>query len=152
MRKHNCLSHLFVTVAALLLDTLKFIVLAFRSRPALMAENLFLRKQLALYLEREVKPRRASDATRLTMVFLSKLFPWRKALASFKPQTFLHWHRQGYGLLWRWKSRPRGRPRISVDLGRPSCKALRRLRSGDTRMTTRQVIHKNVYLYSGERS
>ena len=66
-----------MTVAALLLDTLKFVVLAFRSRPALMAENLFLRKQLALYLEREVKPRRASDATRLTMVFLSKLFPWR---------------------------------------------------------------------------
>ena len=66
-----------MTVAALLLDTLKFIVLAFRSRPALMAENLFLRKQLALYLEREVKPRRASDATRLTMVFLSQLFPWR---------------------------------------------------------------------------
>ncbi len=39
-----------------------------RSRSALMAENLFLRKQLVLYLERKVKPRRANDATRLTLV------------------------------------------------------------------------------------
>ena len=38
---------------------------------ALAAENLFLRKQLALYLERKVKPRRVSDASRLTLVWLS---------------------------------------------------------------------------------
>jgi hypothetical protein len=33
--------------------------LAMRSRAQLAAENLFLRKQLALYMERRVKPRRA---------------------------------------------------------------------------------------------
>jgi hypothetical protein len=37
-----------------------------RSRAHLAAENLFLRKQLALYVERGVKPRRADDATRIT--------------------------------------------------------------------------------------
>jgi len=118
MRKRDCLVHLLLTLAALVRDTLTFIGLGLRSRSALMAENLFLRKQLTLYLERQVKPRRANDATRLTMVFVSRLFPWREALASFKPKTFLRWHRQGFRLLWRWKSRPRGRPRIPVDLQR----------------------------------
>jgi hypothetical protein len=44
--------------------------LALNSRAHLAAENLFLRKQLALYLERQVKPRRADDATRITLVAL----------------------------------------------------------------------------------
>ena len=45
-------------------------------------------------------------------------FHSREALASFKPKTFLRWHRQAYCLLWRWKSRPRGQPRIPGDLQR----------------------------------
>jgi hypothetical protein len=40
---------------------------AMRSRAQLAAENLFLRKQLALYRERKVKPRRADDATRIIL-------------------------------------------------------------------------------------
>jgi hypothetical protein len=40
---------------------------------------------LALYLERQGKPRRAKDATRLTLVLLSKLFAWREALSIVKP-------------------------------------------------------------------
>ena len=51
----------------LLLDALRFIRLSLRPHCALAAENLFLRKQLALYLERKVKARRASDASRLTL-------------------------------------------------------------------------------------
>jgi hypothetical protein len=38
-----------------------------QSRVALATENLFLRKQPALYQERQLRPRRATDATRLTM-------------------------------------------------------------------------------------
>jgi hypothetical protein len=38
-----------------------------RSRAQLAAENLFLRKQLALYQERKIKPRRADDATRIIL-------------------------------------------------------------------------------------
>jgi len=93
-------------------DTLRVLLLGTRSSAALKAENIFLRKQLALYLEREVKPRRASDATRLSLVLLSRLFAWREALVNVKPETFLGWHRKGFRLLWRWKSRPRGRPRL----------------------------------------
>src|SRR5271166_2253016 len=97
---------------ALAQDALQFLLLGTRSSAALKAENIFLRKQLALYLEREAKPRRATDATRLSMVLLSRLFAWQNALINVKPGTFLGWHRKGFQLLWRWKSRPRGRPRV----------------------------------------
>lgn len=83
-----------------------------RSNAALKAENIFLRRQLALYLERETKPHRASDATRLSLVLLSRLFSWRDALIIVKPETFLGRHRKGFRLFWRWKSGPRGRPRL----------------------------------------
>jgi len=28
----------------------------------------------------------------------------------------IRWHRKGFRLFWKWKSRPRGRPRIPADL------------------------------------
>jgi hypothetical protein len=87
-----------------------------QSRSALAAENLFLRKQLALYQERQVRLRRATDATRLTMVLAARLFDWKEALVSVPPETFTGWHRRGFRLLWRWKSRSIGRPRIPKDL------------------------------------
>src|SRR5207244_11568392 len=81
----------------------------------LAAENLFLRKQLALYQERHVTPRRTTNATRLALVWLGRWFDWRQALTIVQPTTFIRWHRQGFCLFWRWKSRP-GRPSIPVDL------------------------------------
>jgi putative transposase len=99
----------------LLGDAARFVRLSLRSPGALAAENLFLRKQLALYQERHVTPRRASDATRLALVWLARWFDWREALAVVQPATFIRWHRQGFRLFWRWKSQP-GRPRIPVDL------------------------------------
>ena len=41
-------------------DLLRFLVLSLRSKSSLAAENLFLRKQLAIYQERRIKPRRTS--------------------------------------------------------------------------------------------
>jgi hypothetical protein len=46
--------------------------LCLRPSPTLAAENLFLRKQLALYQERQVKPRRATNTTRLALVWLGQ--------------------------------------------------------------------------------
>jgi len=40
---------------------------------------------------------------------------WRPALVLVQPATLVHWHRQGFRLFWRWKSRP-GRPQIPVEL------------------------------------
>jgi putative transposase len=107
----------FISVLLLLVqDAVRFLLLGTRSSAALKAENLFLRKQLALYLERKAKPRRAQDATRLTLALLSRLFAWKEALVIVRPETLIRWHRKGFQLFWRCKSKPRGRPRVPADL------------------------------------
>ena len=90
-------------------------LLCLRSRTSLVAENLFLRKQLALYQERQTKPQRATDTTHIALVWLGRWFDWRQALAVVQPQTFIRWHQRGFRLFWRWKSRA-GRPRIPAEL------------------------------------
>jgi putative transposase len=57
--------HLLQTILAVTRALASMAPSAMRSRGQLAAENLFLRKQLALYQERKVKPRRADDATRI---------------------------------------------------------------------------------------
>ena len=104
------------TACSAFLDLGQLLLLAVRPRAALAAENLFLRKQLALFQERKVKARRAGDATRWWMAALSHLFDWRAALVVVKPDTLIRWHRKGFRLFWRWKSKPTGRPRLPKDL------------------------------------
>src|SRR5919197_2384177 len=98
-------------LCTLLLDTAWFLRLCLRPRAALAAENLFLRKQLALYQERNAKPRRAPNATRFSLVWLAQWFDWRPALAVVQPETCKRWQRQGVCLFWRGTSCP-GRPPI----------------------------------------
>jgi hypothetical protein len=81
------------------------------------AENLYLRRQLALYQEPKVDPRRIDPATRITLALLSRLFNWRDALVVVQPKTLIRWHRAGFRLLWHWKSKP-GRPPIPAELRR----------------------------------
>ena len=99
----------------LLADGLRFVALTFRPSSALEAEILFLRRQLTLYQERGVKPRRPDVATRLSLALLSRLVDWRASLVVVRPETLVRWHRAGFRLLWGLKSRP-GRPTISVEL------------------------------------
>src|SRR5262247_4090524 len=80
-------------LVALLRDAAPFLRLCLRPSATLAAENLFLRKQLTLYQERNIKPRRATDATRFTLVWLSRWFDWRSALRIVQPETFTRWHR-----------------------------------------------------------
>ena len=108
-------AHLFVNLYALFLAGGRYLALCLRPKASVAAENLFLRKQLALYQERQVKPRRADNITRLILVVLGRWFNWETALKIVQPQTFVQWHRQGFRLFWRWKSRP-GRPPLPSDL------------------------------------
>ena len=96
-------------------DLLRLVALGLRSKSSLAAENLFLRKQLAFYKERRIKPRRTDNPTRLTLVWLSRWFDWRNALTVVTPKTFIGWHRKGFQLFWRWKCQS-GRQRIPPDL------------------------------------
>ena len=85
------------------------------SRSALIAENLFLRKQLAFYQEHQVRPRRLTDAARVGLVLWSKFCDWRSALVIVKPETLIGWHRRGFKLFWKMKSRP-GRPKLPKNI------------------------------------
>jgi hypothetical protein len=102
-------------ILAIASTALQHILISKRSRQMLAAENLFLRKQLALFKEREVKPRRADDATRAALVWLSRSFNWRGALVVVKPATLIRWHREGFRRYWKFKSRP-GRPVLPRDV------------------------------------
>lgn len=103
------------TIIKHLRDLATFIWLILRPHGALAAENLFLRKQLAMFQERKLKPHRPDTPFRVALVLLSRLFDWKDALVVVQPQTLVRWHRQGFRLFWRWKSRP-GRPRIPAEL------------------------------------
>jgi hypothetical protein len=63
--------------------------------------DLFLRKQLAFYVERRIKPRRLDDVTRLTLVVLARFIEWRGLLTVVQPETLVRCHRQGFRLFWR---------------------------------------------------
>ena len=79
------------TIRRLLSDVVTLIRLALTLQVRLAAENLFLRKQLALYHERGVKPRRSDPETRAVLVLLSRLVDWMSILTVVKPDTLIRW-------------------------------------------------------------
>lgn len=77
----------------------------FRSRRNLLLENLALRQQL-LTLKRKHPTARLSDFDRLFWVMVRRTwFRWREALVIVTPETVVGWHRAGFRLYWRWRSR-----------------------------------------------
>ena len=111
----RCVKALVGVALALLSDVIRYMTAVFRSRTSVAAENLFLRKQLAFYQEHKVRPQRLTDAARFTLVLWSRLFDWKSALTVVKPDTLIGWHRRGFKLFWRWKSRP-GRPPLPREI------------------------------------
>src|SRR6187401_2172161 len=108
--------HCLRTLSLVAFDLVVLVALAARPRAVLVAENLFLRKQLTLFQERQVRPRRADASTRWMMAALSQWFAWRNALVNVQADALLRWHRQGFRLFWRWKSKTAGRPRLPNNL------------------------------------
>jgi transposase InsO family protein len=95
-----------------------FVVDLFKSRSRLEAENLFLRHQLNIALRR-IPPRlRLFGSDRALLVWLTRLWPNLLGTARVvRPETILRWHRAGFKMFWRWKSRNRaGRPKIDREL------------------------------------
>ena len=104
------LSRMVRNLRAIVNHGLRFFAALWHRRTALAAENLFLRKQLALFREREKKAMPTTPADRFVFSKLARWFDWRSALLIVKPATLIGWHRHAFRLLWRWKSRPVGRP------------------------------------------
>lgn len=90
-------------VLRLLADLAGLIALSVRPRRAIAAENLVLRRQLALFHERGMRPRRIDTATRASLASLSRWCDWRSCLVVVRPKTVLRWRRTGWRLFWRCK-------------------------------------------------
>ena len=99
----------------------------FRDQAELAAENLALRQQLAV-LERRSKRPRLKKRDRIFWVWFSSFFQhWRSILVIVQPDTVVRWHRKGFKLYWRWKSRPKKMGRSPIwreirDLVRQMCR------------------------------
>ena len=84
----------------------------FRSRAVVELENLALRHQLhVLRRQRPGRPRLFA-IDRLLWVLPYRSWPrCLEAIVLVKPATVIQWHRQGFRLFWRWRSRS-GRPSV----------------------------------------
>ena len=85
---------------------------------AIALENLALRHQLRV-LQRSGRRPRLARGDRVLWVWLCRAWAgWRSSLVIVQPATVLAWHRRGFQLYWRWKSRPNpvGRPRLDPEL------------------------------------
>jgi transposase InsO family protein len=101
----------------LILTLLRSLLSGCQYRSWLVLENLALRHQLAV-LNRQLRKPKLRPADRLLWVGLRRFWSqWQEALLLFQPQTVIAWHRRGFHLFWRWKSRPRlGRPSSNGEL------------------------------------
>src|SRR5260370_39278388 len=106
---------LLLILVQLAADAVRWGGLLLRSQRWIEPDNLFLRRQLALYVERGIEPRRIDSVTRVALAFPSRFFHWRDALVVVRPETMIRWHRAGWRLWWRLKSRP-GRPSIPLEV------------------------------------
>src|ERR1700722_3219201 len=90
----------------------------FRSRTALEVEIWMLRQQINVLRRTAPKKQTFSAIDRLIFVCLYRLLPGvRDALAIVKPETVVKWHRAGFRLYWRWKSKARGgRPTVPLEI------------------------------------
>ncbi len=98
----------------------------FRGRVELELEVIALRHQLAVLRRQRPGRTQLFLIDRLIWVWLYRLWPrFLKVIVVVKPATVIQWHRQGFRLYWRWRSRS-GRPAINRevrDLIRQMCNA-----------------------------
>jgi putative transposase len=98
------------------LTLLQTVLSSFKVRRNLVLENLALRHPL-MVIRRQMERPRLTNADRAVWIFLRRFWSgWDKALVIVKPATVITWHRAGFRLYWRWRSRPKGgRPRVDAE-------------------------------------
>ena len=85
-----------------------FVADLLKSRSRLEAENLLLRHQLSIALRRAPPRLRLLGSDRALLTWMPRLWPsLLGAVQVVQPETILRWHRAGFKMLWRWKSRNR---------------------------------------------
>ncbi len=90
----------------------------FKSRAKLELENLVLRHQIEILKRSAPKRARLARADRFLFALVLRLWPkLSQSIRIVHPKTLVRWHREGFRIYWRWKSRSRGgRPKASGEL------------------------------------
>src|ERR1700704_680918 len=99
---------------------LHVVISPFKTQARLEAEIVLLRHQLNVLRQRRPSRPKLTVADRLLFVWLYRLVPsGLNPVTIVQPETVIRWHRTGFRLYWRWKSRSRGgRPRIPGEIRR----------------------------------
>ena len=88
----------------------------FKSKQNLILENLMLRQQLNVYKRKNKRPKLENIDT-IILVWLSRIWnDWRSSVIIVRPATVIGWHKKGFKLYWKRKSRRVGRPNIDWQL------------------------------------
>src|SRR6266550_8575797 len=104
-------------MVAILIAVFSIFAFRFRSRAALELKLIALQHQLAVL--RRPRPGRPqlSSLDRLLWVWLYQLWPHViDTMVLVKPATLVEWHRKGFRLYWRWRSRRPGRPKTGTEI------------------------------------
>lgn len=104
-------------VLAFIFSLLAAVLVFFRSRGDTALAVLALRQQVAVLKRRRPRPA-LNSFDRLFWTTLRRIWSrWSEVLVIVKPETVIGWHRAGFRLYWRWRSRPRGgRPKITREI------------------------------------
>src|SRR6266404_1639091 len=105
---------------AFLILFIHVVIWPFKTKARLEAEIVMLRHQLNVLRRRVRSKPKLVVADRLLVVWRDRLFPAvLNAVTIIQPETIVRWHRMGFRLYWRWKSRSQaGRPNIPGEIRR----------------------------------
>src|SRR6266567_4783891 len=103
-----------VTILSALASIFEFRV---RSRASLELELVALRHQVTVLRRQRPGRPRLFSTDRLLWTWLYRIWPQvLNTMVLVKPATVVQWHRKGFRLYWRRRSRRLGRPRLSLEI------------------------------------
>src|ERR1700680_1949273 len=102
---------------AILSTVVSILAFRLRSRASLELELIALRHQVSVLRRKHPGRLRLFSTDRLLWMWLYRVWPQvLNAMVLVKPATVVQWHRKGFRLCWRWRSRRLGRPKVSTEI------------------------------------
>jgi putative transposase len=103
-------------MTTILSTVVSILTFRFRSRASLELELIALRHQVSVLRRQHPGRLQLFSTDRLLWVWLYRVWPQvLNAMVLVKPATVVQWHRKGFRLRWRWRSRRLGRPKMNRD-------------------------------------
>ena len=102
---------------AILSTVISILAFRFRRRASLELELIGLRHQVSILRRQHPGRIRLFSTDRLLWLWLFRVWPQvLNAMVLVKPATVVQWHRKGFRIYWRWRSRSPGRPKMSTKI------------------------------------